>query len=137
MKEQYIKVFCCEYCGKTYRVKSTALRHEVSCRYNPSRRALCYGCANYTPADFTEPIRYSTDSPLGEVESVREMNPHECFVKGRKLYNNVRQEGLLAELHEQNWEQMPTEKRGCLYYEQMKRRDYGRNYDWHINERVV
>lgn len=41
-----IKAYACDYCHKYYKHKSSAIRHEKQCFYNPINKA-CLSCGNF------------------------------------------------------------------------------------------
>ena len=115
MIEKTIKIFECEYCNKISKTKAGMSRHEAACRCNPAKRGLCYYCEHFKDMCNTEErIDYYIDTPWGGPDCyIKNMNPHECTLKGQKLFNGVKREELLMALLDADWIQMPTFKDGC------------------------
>ena len=63
MKEETLKVYCCEHCNFVSKFKSAAIRHEKFCKNNNSTKPLCYKCKHmYSSGDIEcSGILYSRD----------------------------------------------------------------------------
>jgi len=48
MKTKLINIYECEYCGKYYKKKHFAIRHENICTKNPDNWRACHECYNVT-----------------------------------------------------------------------------------------
>ena len=116
MKKENMDVFCCDYCNKISKYKAAMLSHEAACRKNPSVEVLCYNCEHFINADLTEEIEYVEETFFGEFPCSKEMFPHRCGARRKKLYNRVRRESLIVKLGEHDWIQMPTVEQGCVFF---------------------
>jgi len=84
-----IDLYECEYCGKYYKIKGFAIRHELYCNKNPKNDYLCYRCKFYEYKNqfFYEGFKsnhYCNKLKI-ELHSIKMMRPNSYI--GKKVKN--------------------------------------------------
>lgn len=113
MKE--ITGYKCDFCGKIYRYKGTALNHEKVCNKNPKNNAACIGCKyiEKIPVEFDN-IVYDDD--YGGSQTIKSKMFH-CIKLNKDLYPALILRKKLHLRHPEHFakqEQMPSE---CEFYD--------------------
>lgn len=86
-----IKAYHCDYCKKYYKHKSSAIRHENGCFYNPQNKA-CLSCKNFITDYTTVYVRPRGDQNYGDADYEQRYNYCEYTGKSFQNYDGDRQE---------------------------------------------
>ena len=119
MKQETIKAYCCEFCGKISRSAGAISQHERRCRKNPRTAAICYKCEYYIQAEIDDLEDVDVTVGEGDIKTFV-MNRNKCGRKLTKIFNGLKWNKNTLEifLRQGSYQPMPSIADGCPYFVQ-------------------